>query len=60
VFGSPFYPVTNWLCLAFLAGILVIMFLTPEMRMSVYLIPVWLVVLGVGYRTRQRRETVIA
>jgi aromatic amino acid transport protein AroP len=59
VFGSPFYPLTNWLCLAFLAGILVIMFLTPEMRVSVYLIPVWLGVLGVGYRLRKRKQRVL-
>jgi aromatic amino acid transport protein AroP len=56
VFGSPFYPLTNWLCLAFLAGILVIMYLTPDMRLSVWLIPVWLGVLGLGFRVRQRRE----
>jgi aromatic amino acid transport protein AroP len=56
VFGSPFYPLTNWLCLAFLAGILVIMFLTPDMRMSVWLIPVWLVVLGAGYWMKERRK----
>jgi aromatic amino acid transport protein AroP len=60
VFGSPFYPLTNWLCLAFLAGILVIMFLTPDMRMSVWLIPVWLVVLGLGYRVSQRRALALA
>jgi len=56
VFGSPFYPLTNWLCLAFLAGILVIMYLTPDMRLSVWLIPVWLGVLGLGFWVRQRRE----
>jgi aromatic amino acid transport protein AroP len=56
VFGSPFYPVTNWICLAFLAAILAIMFATEGMRMSVYLIPVWLAVLGVGYRMRSRQN----
>jgi aromatic amino acid transport protein AroP len=60
VFGSPFYPLTNWLCLAFLAGIVAIMYLTPEMRVSVYLIPVWLGALAVGYWMRQRREAVVA
>ena len=60
VFGSPFYPVTNWLCLAFLAGILVIMYLTPGMRVSVWLIPVWLLALGVGYRVSERRRLVAA
>jgi len=48
-FRSLGYPLTNYLCLAFLAGISVVMYLTPDLRLSVYLIPVWLAVLGVGY-----------
>ncbi|MCY1299220.1 hypothetical protein D9M68_705850 [compost metagenome] len=38
----------------FLAGILVVMYLTEGLRLSVYLIPVWLVVLGVSYLLRQK------
>jgi aromatic amino acid transport protein AroP len=53
-FPSPAAPVSNYLCLAFLAGLLVVMLMTPDLRMSVYLIPVWLAVLGVGYWLRQR------
>ena len=53
-FRSLGYPLTNWLCLAFLTGVLVIMYLTPDLRISVYLIPVWLAVLGVAYRFRQK------
>ncbi|MFJ2992407.1 amino acid permease [Pandoraea sp. NPDC087047] len=56
VFKSLGYPLTNYLCLVFLAGILVVMFLIPDLRLSVYLIPVWLVVLGVGYRLRQKNS----
>jgi len=55
LFQSLGYPFTNYLCLAFLAGILVIMFFTPGLRISVYLIPVWLGVLGIGYAIRQSR-----
>ncbi|WP_374582905.1 amino acid permease [Pseudoduganella sp.] len=51
-FKSWGYPFTNYLCLAFLAGILVIMYLTEGLRLSVYLIPVWLLVLFIGYRFR--------
>ena len=54
-FRSLGYPLTNYLCLAFLAGILVVMYLTPDLRLSVYLIPAWLGVLGVGYWVRQRK-----
>jgi aromatic amino acid transport protein AroP len=53
-FQSLGYPLTNYLTLAFLAGILVVMFLTPGLRISVYLIPVWMAVLGVSYRLRQK------
>ncbi len=55
LFQSLGYPFTNYLCLVFLAGILVIMYLTPGLRISVYLIPVWLAALGVGYWVRQSK-----
>ncbi|KQV61853.1 MULTISPECIES: amino acid permease [unclassified Duganella] len=51
-FKSWGYPLTNYLCLAFLAGILVIMYMTEGLRISVYLIPVWLLALFIGYRFR--------
>jgi aromatic amino acid transport protein AroP len=53
-FQSLGYPWTNYLCLAFLAAILVIMYLTPDLRISVYLIPAWLAVLGIGYQLKRR------
>ncbi|HEX9173924.1 MAG TPA: aromatic amino acid transporter AroP, partial [Telluria sp.] len=56
LFPSPVYPVANYLCLAFLAGILVVMFQTPELRLSVYLIPVWLAALGIGFLVRRRNS----
>ncbi|MFZ4875618.1 amino acid permease [Janthinobacterium sp. Mn2066] len=55
-FQSLGYPFTNYLCLAFLAGILVIMYLTPGLRISVYLIPVWLAALGLGYWIKQSKR----
>jgi aromatic amino acid transport protein AroP len=59
-FPSPGAPVSNYLCLVFLAAMLVIMLMTPDLRLSVYLIPVWLAVLGVGYWLRQRRAAMPA
>nr|WP_209713243.1 amino acid permease [Duganella sp. 1411] len=56
LFRSLGYPLTNYLCLAFLAAILVVMYLTPDLRLSVYLIPVWLLALSAGYWFRQRRR----
>ncbi|MBB3220186.1 amino acid permease [Pseudoduganella umbonata] len=54
-FPSPLAPLANWLCLAFLGGVLVVMYLTPGLRVSVYMIPVWLLVLCAGYWSKQRK-----
>ena len=45
---------TNYLCLAFMAGILVVMWLTPDTRISVALIPVWLFVLWCFHLLRKK------
>ncbi len=55
-FKALWYPFGNWLCLAFLAGILVIMSIHPGMRESVIMIPFWLIVLGIGYFIKQRSQ----
>ncbi|KAB8306207.1 aromatic amino acid transporter AroP [Erwinia endophytica] len=57
-FKALFYPVGNWICLLFMAGILLIMALTPDMAISVWLIPVWLVILAIGYAIKNRAVTV--
>jgi aromatic amino acid transport protein AroP len=53
-FPSPVFPLSNYLCLAFLLGIVVVMYLTPPFQLSVYMIPAWLALLGLGYWLRQR------
>ncbi|MHA6197125.1 amino acid permease [Pseudomonas wadenswilerensis] len=50
------YPLTNYLCLAFLAFILVIMWRTEGIRISVELIPVWLAVLFVVFKLTKGRR----
>ena len=47
-------PLTNYLCLAFMAGILAVMWATPDMRISVALVPVWLGVLWLFHALRRR------
>ncbi|GKW11892.1 MULTISPECIES: amino acid permease [Pectobacterium] len=59
-FKSLGYPVTNVICLLFLAGILVIMAMTPGIQISVLLIPVWLFALAVSYRVKKKKSTVAA
>ncbi|MBE5251262.1 aromatic amino acid transporter AroP [Mixta mediterraneensis] len=55
-FRALFYPVGNWVCLVFLAGILALMAITPGMAISVWLIPVWLVILGIGYMVKKQTQ----
>ncbi|MGL4207229.1 MAG: amino acid permease [Aeromonadaceae bacterium] len=47
-FKAFWYPVANYLCLVFLLGMLVILYLQGE-EISVYLVPVWLVMIWAGY-----------
>lgn len=47
-FPALFYPLGNWVCLLFMAAVLIIMLMTPGMAISVWLIPVWIAVLGVA------------
>ncbi|CAO95858.1 aromatic amino acid transporter AroP [Erwinia tasmaniensis] len=56
-FPALFYPLGNWLCLLFMVAILVLMAITPGMAISVWLIPVWVLILAVGYwiKTRSQR-----
>lgn len=53
-FLSPLAPWSNYLCLAFMAGILAVMVLTPGMGLAVLLMPLWVAVLG-GIYWLQRR-----
>lgn len=45
-FKALLYPFGNYICLLFMAGILVIMAITPGMAISVWLIPVWILILA--------------
>ncbi|UYZ84599.1 amino acid permease [Entomomonas sp. E2T0] len=48
-FKALFYPLGNIFCLIFLTGMLVILAMDEGMRLSVELIPVWIIVLAMGY-----------
>jgi aromatic amino acid transport protein AroP len=54
-FPALWYPLGNYLCLGFVVFIVGVMLLIPDTRASVCAIPVWLVVLGLCYRSRRRR-----
>ncbi len=54
-FPALWYPVSNYICLVFLIGILVVMWVTG-MDLSVKLIPVWLLLLYISYKMIQRKR----
>ena len=53
-FKAFWFPFANYLCLAFLAGMLVILYLLGE-KVSVYLIPIWLLIIAIGYFIKQHK-----
>jgi aromatic amino acid transport protein AroP len=57
-FRALWYPFGNYLCLAFLAMILVIMYFSPGIRISVLLIPVWILLLWIGFTLTRRKGAV--
>ena len=51
-FKALFYPAADYLCLAFLAMILVIMALMDEMRPAVIVMPIWIAAIWIFYRSK--------
>ena len=55
-FRAPFSPMTNYLCLAALALLLVVMWMTPGIRSSVIALPAWIGIVYVLYRCAPQRN----
>ncbi|CNE95723.1 aromatic amino acid transport protein [Yersinia nurmii] len=55
-FKALWYPYGNYLCLVFLSLILVIMYMTEGIRISVQLMPIWLGVLWIGFILTRRKK----
>ena len=57
-FPSFLYPISNYICLLFLFGILIIMWLTG-MKLPVELIPGWLIILYISYILINKSKEVV-
>jgi aromatic amino acid transport protein AroP len=55
-FPSLAYPFTNYLCIAFMMGILVIMSFSPDMQLAVMMIPIWISILLISYSFKRKKE----
>ncbi len=53
-FKVPLYPFSNYVCLGFLAMIILLMLQIEDMKLSVYIMPLWLVILWIGFKLKQR------
>ncbi len=53
-FPAPFYPIANYVCVAFMAMIIFMMTQLDSMRMAVLVLPAWLIVLYAGFLIRKR------
>ena len=51
-FRMPFFPVANYVVLAFLAGVVILMGFLPDFRYALYVGPVWVGGLYVAYRIK--------
>lgn len=54
-FQSLFAPFSNYLTIAFMVGIFIIMAMTPDMRTAVYIAPIWLLTLCAAYYFNKRK-----
>nr|WP_194382959.1 amino acid permease [Bacillus mojavensis] len=55
-FKLPLYPFTNYLILAFLAFVLVVLALAQDTRVSLFVTPVWFILLIVIYKVRKLKQ----
>ena len=58
-FQSILSPWTNYLTIAFVCMILIIMALTPDMRLAVILGPIWMVALAILYVLKYRKKMLV-
>lgn len=55
-FKVPFYPISNFIALAFLALLLVMMTQSGSMVYAVIVIPIWIIALYIGFRVKKGLE----
>ncbi len=52
-FKALFFPFANYLCLAFLAGVIILMTTMEEMRLAVIMMPIWLGAIWLFYKSKK-------
>ncbi len=49
-FKMPFYPISSYIILIFIAFVLVVLALNKETRVALFVTPVWFIILGIIYK----------
>ncbi len=52
-FKVPWHPYSNYVCLAFMIMLVGLMLQIDDMKLSVYIMPLWLVVLWLGFKVKK-------
>lgn len=52
-FKTPLHPYTNYISFAFLLMIVVLMATMDSMKMAVYILPIWLIILYIGFKMKK-------
>jgi len=58
-FASFAYPLSNYLCIVFMLAILVVMAVSPDMQIAVWMLPIWVLCLTIAYLIKKRQKKVI-
>jgi amino acid transporter, AAT family len=56
-FKTPWHPISNYVCLAFMGVLVILMTQIPDMKIAVYILPVWLLILWVGYKLKKSSKS---
>ncbi|WP_196591523.1 amino acid permease [Pectinatus frisingensis] len=53
-FKTYFYPYDNYLCIVFFIFVIIMMTQIPDMRLAVIILPIWIILLTIGYVIKKR------
>ena len=54
-FKSIGYPIINYLCIVFLIFIAFMMYQIPDTRNALYILPLWIIILAIGYVLKKKK-----
>ncbi|TGE33530.1 amino acid permease [Desulfosporosinus sp. Sb-LF] len=55
-FKLPLYPISNYITLAFLVMVIALMAYLPDMVYALYIGPIWILIIFIGYKLRARGQ----